>query len=158
MLREEEWTVFSLGGCAAEYLQSSLKYYETVKVSCFLQAEWLRWRGWRGWRGWGGLKQQRRFTLQYSDDTSDIFIDSNKGQTTKAESKIEENTSRKTADLVRHGKSAFQWQRSLNARNNAAPSRPGIADSALSALSARLPSSRSLPGTFLPQQSKKISW
>lgn len=44
--------------------------------------------------GWWGLKQQRCFTLQYSDDTSDIFIDSNKGQTTKAESKIEENTSR----------------------------------------------------------------
>lgn len=151
MLHGEEWTVFSLGGCAAEYLRSSLKYYETVKVSCFLQAEWLRWRG---WGGGGGLKQQRCFTLQYSDDTSDIFIDSNKGQTTKAESKIEENTSRKTADLVRHGESAFQWQR-LNAQNNATPSRPGFADSPLSALSARLPSFRSLPGTFLPQQSKR---
>lgn len=107
-----------------------------------------------GWWGGGGLKQQRCFTLQYSDDTSDIFIDSNKGQTTKAESKIEENTSRKTADLVRHGESAFQWQR-LNAQNNATPSRPGFADSPLSALSARLPSFRSLPGTFLPQQSKR---
>lgn len=53
--------------------------------------------------GGGGLKQQRCFTLQYADDTSDIFIDSNKGQTTKAESKIEENTSRKTTDHVRHG-------------------------------------------------------
>lgn len=104
------------------------------------------------------VKQQRRFTLQYSDDTSDIFIDSNKGQTTKAESKIEENTSKKTTDLVRHGKSAFQRQRSLNAQNIAAPSRPGFADSALSALSARLPSFRSLRGTFLPQQSKKIHW
>lgn len=47
--------------------------------------------------------KQQRITLQYSDDTSDIFIDSNKGQTTKAESKTEENTSRKATDLVRHG-------------------------------------------------------
>lgn len=36
------------------------------------------------------MKKQRRFTLQHSNDTSDIFIDSNKGQMTRAESKIKE--------------------------------------------------------------------
>lgn len=102
----------------------------------------------------GGWNSSAASHCSTPNDTSDIFIDSNKGQTTKAESKIEENTSRKTADLVRHGESAFQWQR-LNAQNNATPSRPGIADSPLSALPARLPSFRSLPGTFLPQQSKR---
>lgn len=106
MLHGEEWTVFSLGGCTAEYLQSSLKYYETVKVNCFLQAEWLQWQG-------RGVKKQRCFTLQHSNDTSDIFIDSNKGQMTQAESKIKETHTGKTTDRV-----MFQWQHYFTAQNN----------------------------------------
>lgn len=42
-----------------------------------------------------GVKKQHCFTLQHSNDTSDIFIDSNKGQMTKAESKIKETHTEK---------------------------------------------------------------
>lgn len=111
MLHGEEWTAFSLGGCTVKYLQSSLKYYETVKMNCFLQAEWLQWQGRR-------VKKQRCFTLQHSNNTSDIFIDSSKGQMTKAEFKIKETHTEKQRIVSTTVKNVFQWQHYFTAQNS----------------------------------------
>lgn len=86
MLRREEWTVFR-----AAQPNTCSPHWNTMKLSKWIVFCRLSGCSDRG----GGVKRQRCFSLQHSIDTSDIFIDSNKGQTTKAESKIKETLAEK---------------------------------------------------------------
>lgn len=144
MLRREEWTVFW-----AAQPNTCSPHPNTMKLSKWIV--FCRLSGCSDRGGWGGVKRLRCFTLQHSIDTSDIFIDSNKGQMTKAESKIKQTLAEKQWVVSATVRTCFSDNIILQNRKTNTATRGSLSPT----LSARLPPFRLLPNTILLWQSPK---